>query len=172
MSTPLTDSINALTAYANEVTGGSDTNLSDAVHTLASGYGGNSQIKIDGETLYLDADTIEIVVNHNLGGVPDFAYICVDVSDGDLIPFGPCVHCSYGIIIPTHLQNITDTTRMRYVYDYRHQTSGNILGGSYSVESSKYSDSIFTFLRGSVSWSAVDANGNPMPYKWMVGKFA
>lgn len=40
MATPLTNSINALTAYANEVTGGSDTNLSDAVHTLASGYGG------------------------------------------------------------------------------------------------------------------------------------
>ena len=40
MATPLTDSINALTTYANEVTGGSDTNLSDAVHTLASGYGG------------------------------------------------------------------------------------------------------------------------------------
>jgi len=39
MSTPLTDSINALTTYANEVTGGSDTTLSDAVHTLASGYG-------------------------------------------------------------------------------------------------------------------------------------
>ena len=39
MSTPLTDSINALTTYANEVTGASDTNLSDAVHTLASGYG-------------------------------------------------------------------------------------------------------------------------------------
>ena len=39
MATPLTDSINALTTYANEVTGGSDTNLSDAVHTLASGYG-------------------------------------------------------------------------------------------------------------------------------------
>ena len=42
MATPLTDSINALTAYANEVTGGSDTNLSDAVHTLASGYGGGT----------------------------------------------------------------------------------------------------------------------------------
>lgn len=40
MATPLTDSINALTTYANEVTGGSDTNLSDAVHTLANGYGG------------------------------------------------------------------------------------------------------------------------------------
>lgn len=40
MATPLTDAINALTTYANEVTGASDTNLSDAVHTLASGYGG------------------------------------------------------------------------------------------------------------------------------------
>ena len=43
MATPLTDSINALTAYANEVTGQSDTNLSDAVHTLASGYGGGEE---------------------------------------------------------------------------------------------------------------------------------
>lgn len=39
MATPLTDSINALTTYANEVTGASDITLSDAVHTLASGYG-------------------------------------------------------------------------------------------------------------------------------------
>lgn len=39
MSTPLTDGINALTTYANEVTGASDTTLSDAVHTLANGYG-------------------------------------------------------------------------------------------------------------------------------------
>ena len=39
-NTPLTDSINNLTTYANSVTGASDTNLSDAVATLASGYGG------------------------------------------------------------------------------------------------------------------------------------
>ena len=45
MSTPLTDSINALTTYANEVTGASDINLSDAVHTLASGYGGGGSVK-------------------------------------------------------------------------------------------------------------------------------
>lgn len=36
---PLTHAINALTAYANEVTGESDATLSDAVHTLGSGYG-------------------------------------------------------------------------------------------------------------------------------------
>ena len=39
MATPLTDKINALTTYANEVTGESDTTLSDAVASLASGYG-------------------------------------------------------------------------------------------------------------------------------------
>ena len=48
MSTPLTDSINALTTYANEVTGGSDATLSDAVHTLASGYGGGGGNITDG----------------------------------------------------------------------------------------------------------------------------
>lgn len=38
--TPLTDAITALTTYSNTVTGASDTTLSDAVATLASGYGG------------------------------------------------------------------------------------------------------------------------------------
>lgn len=40
MAKPLTDSINALTRYANSVTGQSDTTLSEAVATLADGYGG------------------------------------------------------------------------------------------------------------------------------------
>ena len=39
MAKPLTDSINALTRYANSVTGASDTTLSEAVATLANGYG-------------------------------------------------------------------------------------------------------------------------------------
>lgn len=44
---PLTSNINALTEFANSVTGESDTNLSDAVHTLADGYGqGTSWTKI------------------------------------------------------------------------------------------------------------------------------
>lgn len=40
MAQPLTDAINALTTYANSVTGASDTTLSDAVDTLVDGYGG------------------------------------------------------------------------------------------------------------------------------------
>ena len=39
MAQPLTDSILALTRYANETTGASDTTLSDAVETLVEGYG-------------------------------------------------------------------------------------------------------------------------------------
>lgn len=39
-TTPLTDAINALTTYANETTGASDTTLSAAVGSLAAGYGG------------------------------------------------------------------------------------------------------------------------------------
>lgn len=39
MSTPLTDAIVAMTTYANEITGKLDTNLPDAVRSLADGYG-------------------------------------------------------------------------------------------------------------------------------------
>lgn len=38
MSTPLTDSINALITFTNGITGASDTTLNNAVHTLANRY--------------------------------------------------------------------------------------------------------------------------------------
>lgn len=47
-TTPLTDAINALTQYANETTGASDTTLSDAVGTLVAGYGGGGGISVNG----------------------------------------------------------------------------------------------------------------------------
>lgn len=43
-TTPLTDAIQALTTYANETTGASDTTLSEAVATLAAGYGGGGSM--------------------------------------------------------------------------------------------------------------------------------
>lgn len=46
-NTPLTDAINALTTYANETTGASDTTLSDAVGTLVAGYGGGGGIDVN-----------------------------------------------------------------------------------------------------------------------------
>ena len=47
-TTPLTDAINALTRYANDTTGASDTTLSDAVGTLVAGYGGGGGWSADG----------------------------------------------------------------------------------------------------------------------------
>lgn len=45
MAQPLTDAIEALTTYANSVTGASDQTLSEAVATLASGYGGGGSFE-------------------------------------------------------------------------------------------------------------------------------
>lgn len=45
MSTPLTDSIQNLTDYINEVTGETDSNLSDAVATLVAKY--NESVNTD-----------------------------------------------------------------------------------------------------------------------------
>lgn len=44
--TPLTDAINALTTYANEITGKSDATLSDAVESLVDGYGGGGGAEV------------------------------------------------------------------------------------------------------------------------------
>ena len=82
MSTPLTDSINALTAYANEVTGAEDATLSDAVGRLCEGYGeGNITAnaikqKLEKEGFVFSDFTVTengsgyIAVPHILGDVP------------------------------------------------------------------------------------------------------
>ena len=62
MSTPLTDSINALTQYANETTGKQDTTLSDAVGSLVEGYGGGNWKTLEvtvSEEIYERADLIK-----------------------------------------------------------------------------------------------------------------
>lgn len=77
MSTPLTDRINALTAYSNQKTGASDTTLSDAVTRLVAGYGGGASLpsiisKIDGGsfTPISDEATSDYSISHNLGTAP------------------------------------------------------------------------------------------------------
>lgn len=84
MATPLTDAINALTTYANSVTGASDTTLSDAVDTLVDGYGGGGGGGLTYETGTLtisDSSTRGVTINHTLGVVPKIIYmICRDLT--------------------------------------------------------------------------------------------
>lgn len=57
----LTDGIEALTSYANGVTGESDTNLSDAVHSLGSGYGGGSGLEYEEGTYTATEDSLPTI---------------------------------------------------------------------------------------------------------------
>lgn len=80
MAQPLTDAINALTTYANTVTGKTppDTTLSDAVATLASGYGGGG--------------SANDIIEHNVSGavtstassLSNFSYIGQPITSVDL----------------------------------------------------------------------------------------
>lgn len=82
MATPLTDSINALTTYANEVTGASDTTLSDAVHTLASGYGqgGGSGLEYEEGTYSPSTDELSTINFTNSHSKAPYIIIFADVS--------------------------------------------------------------------------------------------
>ena len=64
----LTDSIEALTTYANGVTGESDTTLSDAVASLGAGYGGGSGLVYETGTYTAASDdnpTISFANSHS-----------------------------------------------------------------------------------------------------------
>lgn len=59
-TTPLTDAINALTTYANETTGESDTTLSAAFASLIEGYGGGG---VESGTFTPESDTQTFTCN-------------------------------------------------------------------------------------------------------------
>ena len=76
MATPLTDAINALTTYANSVTGESDTTLSDAVYSLANGYGQGGGVSItDGMVITeWDAEGTRPKAVEIYGDVPSYMF--------------------------------------------------------------------------------------------------
>lgn len=89
MTQPLTDAIEALTQYANSVTGASDQTLSEAVATLASGYGGGG----GGGTAETGTFTLssnlslttsaQVIPNLRLSFQPDFLFILMDRDSFD-----------------------------------------------------------------------------------------
>ena len=57
-----------------------------------------------------------------------------------------------------------------YYYNYRHPTSGNFLGGNFYLYNNELSPTKFYFNRGMCDWAAIDIDGNPIQYRWTVGK--
>ena len=75
MSQPLTDAINALTTYVNEITGKSDTTLSDAVESLVDGYGGGGGGGAVTGTYTLSSSSKSIDISYSLDAVPTVAVL-------------------------------------------------------------------------------------------------
>lgn len=96
MAKPLTDAINALTTYANTVTGASDTDLSSAVATLANGYGqggGSSDVlnwKATGVAgfvirgIYAEINEIVIDMDNMAQNLPSFSYFALKTTNGKI----------------------------------------------------------------------------------------
>lgn len=116
----LTDSIEALTTYANGVTGESDTNLSDAVHTLGSGYGG-------GETTYPF-----LVSYERIDVTEDLTSMTTSQFQNSYLP-----DLSTGVPYPTILYLIENTyTDSRYSAQAAIRLSS--LSGSYANATSRF----------------------------------
>lgn len=92
MSTPLTDGINALTAYANEVTGASDATLSDAVGRLCEGYGGScSPFTVEKIKTY----TVEESWENNTKGNPVAIFTALGLDRNDLTNYSETFLCIF-----------------------------------------------------------------------------
>lgn len=95
-TTPLTDAINALTQYANETTGQSDTTLSDAVGTLVAGYGGGGGmpilaqytpnavrgVQVDIDATWFDTYDYVMIVPNLTYSASDWLYVAQDSQSG------------------------------------------------------------------------------------------
>ena len=77
----LTSRIQALTAYANEVTGESDTTLANAVASLAQGYGqgGGGYIQLL-DTITVENDTRSVLIDMTRYPTLDICAIIVDIE--------------------------------------------------------------------------------------------
>lgn len=96
-TTPLTDAINALTTYANETTGASDTTLSDAVETLVDGYGGGggsdtvkwkaSRASFPSFGGIYDGTNLELDFNNMVSNIPSINYMAMSGGPNGTLTF-------------------------------------------------------------------------------------
>ena len=167
MSTPLTDSINALTTYANEITGASDTNLSDAVHTLASGYGsGGSGLEYETGTYTAAADsnpTINFAGNH--ANAPIFVLFVDSTGDAQTTSNRGtvCVLGNIGAVVSGGVPYRDETADGIYATLYHGSSADASAGGLRSPISNNLTASGFTPFFGATTRTCQSGR----TYKWI-----
>ena len=91
-TTPLTDAINALTTYANTVTGQNDPDLSSAVATLAAGYGGGGGVTVATGTVTPAGTSNTLIIDVGVSNIQNFIILPAEN------PFGRGARYSVGNI--------------------------------------------------------------------------
>lgn len=141
-------------------------NIRRGLMAMASG---NSNVKIASGYTTIDADTLIIEVTHNLGVTPNFAAIWADIDDYDDISGDTCFAASYILTNYANSSSHNNLYPMHFSYYYKPASTGNFLSGLYTMFDNQYSTTKFQFQRGGYNWAKLDANGNPIIYKWVVG---
>lgn len=167
MTTPLTDGINALTAYINEVTGASDTTLSDAVESLVAGYGGKAEVK----TGTFTGDKTTFTANLNVGFEPDIVIVECDLNYTAPGWAGMGNIVIVKNVLTTHLRHnntaLASANSTSNLCEESHpygMTTGS--SATYGI----YSDGVFTITN--TSNSAGTRFVEDVTYKWTAVKFS
>jgi hypothetical protein len=138
MATPLTDAINALITYSNSVTGESDTNLSDAVYSLAEGYGqggGVSNVVTGTFKSTATAESVDVDVDYSGTGYPIAMLIFVveGASNANGTFYGTVLRgANVFYVIVKHATDVSPTysgadatDKAAYVSRYKNSSSDN-----------------------------------------------
>lgn len=161
MSTPLTDSIQNLTDYINEVTSGDDNNLSDAVATLAAKY--NESVNTD---VPLQYQKVEYIMSDETGG----QYIdtgITGIGDSDMkIEITYAWHIlpasnSYQMIIGAYANETSLATRiLQKGSNTTYVQSNRYAHDAISVNRTRSADTIYDDV---LTFSYYDSNGTRTP---------
>ena len=142
MSTPLTDGINALTAYANEVTGAEDTTLSDAVGRLCEGYGGgDSPFTVEKIKTY----TVEEPWENDTKGNPVAIFTALGLDRNDLTNYSETFLCIFK-------NNVSNQYKCDFI-QYSKETSASS-EGAYASRNNYTSVRIANSL-GTSAWASI-----------------
>ena len=169
MATPLTDAINALTSYANGITGKSDANLPDAVRSLADGYGGGSGgLEYEEGTYIPETDGVPTIFFANQHNKAPNVIIFADVTETGETGTNRLTSWSYidyNAFLGSGIRQTVDTVHDCSYIGTRVNASNVITYQSAVYTQGKVTSSYFkTYMQGADGYNSVIAGRT---YKWI-----